>query len=339
MKIILDAMGGDNGIGAVIGGAVLAMKEIDAEFIISGNETEIRDYCQKNSVPMDKITILPAQEVITMEDDPTKAIREKRSSSMCIGLTALKNGEGDAFISTGNTGALLTGATLLVGRIRGVRRAAIGTMFPSADGKGTLLMDCGANAECTSEYLMQFAEMGCAYMQAMKGIENPRIALISNGTEEHKGTTVIRETHALMKEAKDAGRLNFVGNVECRDVLYGKADVLVCDGFTGNAILKTTEGTAMFLMDQLKSAFMSSLKTKLAALIIKPSLRPLKKMLDYKEIGGTPIMGIAKPVFKAHGSSDEKAICSAIKSAVEYCKQGANERIAERIGMLKEQAK
>lgn len=335
MRIILDAMSGDTGCTAAVLGAVTAHGRTGVEVTLVGEEQQIKDAFIKNAVPMDGVTILHAPQVIAMEDDPVRAVREKRNSSMSIGLGALKRGEGDAFISSGNTGALLTGATLLVGRIPGVRRAALAVMLPSPGEHGALLIDCGANAECSSEYLLQFALMGSAYMESACSVANPRVCLVSNGTEEHKGNPLTLETHERLAALHEAGRINFCGNIEGRDILWDKADVVVCDGFTGNVILKTIEGAGMLLMSKVREAMTATPSTKLAAAIIKPKLRPLKKMTDYRETGATPILGIAKPVFKAHGSSDAQAYASAIASAAAYCASGAGGKIAERIAQLK----
>ena len=340
MKIILDVMSGDSGCEAAVLGAVKAYERNRTEVTLVGDEAAIRDVFTKKSLSMQGMTILHAPQVITMEDDPVRAVREKRNSSMSIGLGALKRGEGDAFLSAGNTGALLTGATLLVGRIPGVRRAALAVVLPSSGDHGALLIDCGANADCTSEYLLQFALMGSAYMQSICHVENPRVCLISNGTEEHKGNHLTQDAHEQLTELHEEGRINFCGNIEARDILYDKADVVVCDGFTGNVILKTIEGAGMLLMAKVKEAMTASLTTKLAAAIIKPKLRPLKKMTDYRETGCTPILGIVKPVFKAHGSSDAAAYANAILSAAAYCASGTGEKIAEQItGARAESAK
>ncbi len=331
MRIILDAMSGDTGCEAAIRGAAEAYARSGTEVTLVGDEAAIRETFVENSVSMDGINILHAPQVITMEDDPVRAVREKRNSSMSIGLGALKRGEGNAFISSGNTGALLTGATLLVGRIPGVRRAALAVMLPSSGDHGALLIDCGANSECTSEYLIQFALMGSAYMESVCHMARPRVALISNGTEDHKGNQLTRETHALLRELHEAGSLNFCGNIEARDILYDQADVVVCDGFTGNVILKTIEGAGMLLMTKVREAMTATLTTKLAAAILKPKLQPLKKMTDYRETGATPILGISKPVFKAHGASDASAYANAILFAAEYCASGIGEKITDQI--------
>jgi glycerol-3-phosphate acyltransferase PlsX len=324
-------MSGDLGCEAAVLGAANAWVLEDIEITLVGDSAEINAVKEKNLEGMpDFFKIIHAPQVITMEDDPVRAVRAKRDSSMVAGLNALKRGEGDAFISAGNTGALLTGATLVVGRVPTVRRATLGVMLPSSAARGALLLDCGANADCSAEYLLQFALMGSAYMENAQGVAKPRVCLISNGTEEHKGNELTHAAHALLKTAHDEGRLNFAGNMEARDILWDKADVIVCDGFTGNVIIKTIEGAGMLLMSKMKEAMMASAATKLAAAIIKPKLAPLKKMTDYRETGATPILGIAKPVFKAHGSSDEVAFQNAIIGAVEYVESGASDAIAEK---------
>lgn len=329
MRLILDAMGGDLGCEPVVLGAAEAKKKYDVEFTLVGDEKQLSDVFESHNISKDGFTILHAPDVVTMEDDPTRVVREKRQSSMAVALGALKKGEGDAVVSSCNTGALLTGATLLVGRVRGVRRATLGVSLPTKKSKGVVIIDTGANAECTTEYLVQFALIGSAYAQTYVGIDNPRIALLSNGTEEHKGTTLVKETHAELKKLGESGIINFVGNMEAREVMSGDVDVVVCDGFSGNVLLKSIEGTASFVMSKIKGVFMSSLLTKLAALIVKPKIGELKKMMDYREVGATPILGISKPVFKAHGASDAAAWAGAIRSALNYINCGTDCRIEE----------
>ena len=241
---------------------------------------------------------------------------------MTVSLNMLNSGEGDVVISAGSTGALLTGATLLNKRIRGIRRAALGAPVPQRTGGFALLMDSGANAECTPEFLLQFAFMGSLYMKTQCGIEKPRVALINNGTEAGKGDTLRHETYDLLMKAHDEGRINFIGNMEGRNVLAGEADVLVCDGFTGNVMMKTIEGTAGFIMKELKNIMYANLPSKLAALVLKPGLTKLKNMMDYKNIGGAPLLGVSKPVIKAHGSSDARAFCSACEQAILFAHSG-----------------
>ena len=241
---------------------------------------------------------------------------------MTVGLNLLGKGEGDVLISAGSTGALLTGATLLTKRIKGIRRAALGAPVPQKTGGFALLLDSGANAECTPEYLLQFAFMGSLYMKTQCGIEKPRVALINNGTEEGKGDTLRHQTYDLLMNAHKEGRIHFIGNMEGRNVLAGEADVLICDGFTGNVMMKTIEGTAGFIMKELKNIMYANLPSKLAALVLKPGLTKLKNMMDYKTIGGAPLLGISRPVIKAHGSSDARAICSACEQAILFAHSG-----------------
>jgi glycerol-3-phosphate acyltransferase PlsX len=268
------------------------------------------------------VEIANADDVVDMHDDPAGVIRKKPNASMVVGLKLLADGDGDAFISAGSTGALLTAATLLNKRIKGIRRAALGAPLPQKNGGFALLMDSGANAECTPEFLLQFAFMGSLYMKTQCGIEQPRVALINNGTEEGKGDPLRHEAYELLKKAHEEGRINFIGNMEGRNVLAGEADVLVCDGFTGNVLMKTIEGTAGFIMKELKEILYANLPSKLAALVLKPGLSKLKNKMDYKNIGGAPMLGVSKPVIKAHGSSDARAFCSAMEQAMLFAHSG-----------------
>ena len=253
MKIILDAMGGDNAPQAPVEGAVLAAERYGCDIFLTGDEAKLSALLQGRGA--EHITIVPTTEVISMEDKPSTAIRQKKDSSMSVGLRMLAEGQADAMISAGSTGALLTGATLVTKRIKGVRRAALGTLVPQQNGGKAILMDCGANAECTPEYLVQFALMGYLYMKCQQGVERPRVALVNNGAEEGKGDPLRQETYRLLRQAHEEGRICFVGNLEGRDIFSGSAEVLVCDGFTGNVLLKTVEGTAGFLLRELKVIF------------------------------------------------------------------------------------
>ena len=253
---------------------------------------------------------------------------------MAVALNLLREGKGDAVVSAGSTGALLTGATLTVKRIRGIRRAALGPSVPIYHGHITLC-DCGANAECTPEYLLQFAYLGSFYAQRVMGIEKPRVALLNIGAEEEKGDALRHETYALLQAASEEGRLHFTGNIEASDVMMGGADVVVADGFSGNVMLKSLEGTGKFLLKELKKMFLSSTKTKLAAAMVKSDMADMKKLLDPSEIGGTPFLGISKPVIKAHGSSDARAICNAVLRAKEYAESGFIADIEANIGAMK----
>ena len=280
------------------------------------------------------VEIAHASQVVEIEDDPTGVLREKKDSSLVVGLNLLSSGAGDAFISAGSTGALVTGATLIAKRIRGIRRVAITTAIPSAKGK-TLLVDSGANAECTAEFLLQFAYMGSYYSENVLGIPQPRVGLLNIGTEETKGTDLQREAYALLKAAGDAGHINFVGNIEGRGVLLGDADVVVCDGFSGNIVLKTIEGAAKFFMTMIKDLLYSSTKNKIAGALIKKDFYAMRSMMDYKEVGGAPILGISKPVIKAHGSSDARAIRSAIVQARDFAIKDIASLINENIELMK----
>ena len=276
--------------------------------------------CGQKSLPAG-VEIKDAKEVVEIADDPAMAFKQKPDSSLTVGLNLLKDGAGDAFVSAGSTGALLSGATLLVKRIRGIRRAAMGPQIPTAGGRA-VLCDCGANAECTPEYLLQFAYLGSYYAQRVMGIEKPRVGLLNIGAEEEKGDTLRHETYALLKEAGEAGRIHFIGNVEANEAMMGTADVIVTDGFTGNVMLKTMEGVGKFLLKSLKEMFLSSTKTKLAAGLVKGDLGQMKKLLDPSEVGGTPFLGIQKPVIKAHGGSNARAIENAVLRAKEYAESG-----------------
>ena len=323
MKIIVDAMGGDNAPLEIVRGALAANRSHGVEIILVGRTAEVLkavEACGQKSLPAG-VEIKDAAEVVEIADDPAMAFKLKPNSSLTVGLNLLKDGVGDAFVSAGSTGALLSGATLVVKRIRGIRRAAMGPQIPTAGGKA-VLCDCGANAECTPEYLLQFAYLGSYYAQRVMGIDQPRVGLLNIGAEEEKGDTLRHETYALLKEAGDAGRIRFIGNVEANDAMLGAADVIVTDGFTGNVVLKSMEGLGKFLLKELKGVFLSSTKTKIGAALVKGDLGKLKKLMDPSEVGGTPFLGIQKPVIKAHGSSDARAIENAVLRAKEYAESG-----------------
>ena len=323
MKIIVDAMGGDNAPLEIVRGALDANRKHGVEITLVGRTAEILravEACGVKSLPAG-VEIKDATEVVEIADDPAMAFKLKPDSSLTVGLKLLRDGAGDAFVSAGSTGALLSGATLVVKRIRGIRRAAMGPQIPTAAGR-MVLCDCGANAECTAEYLLQFAYLGSYYAQRVMGIEQPRVGLLNIGAEEEKGDALRHEAYALLKEAGDAGRIRFVGNVEANDAMLGAVDVLVTDGFTGNVMLKNMEGLGKFLLKALKGVFLSSAKTKLGALLVKDGLKDLKKLMDPSEVGGTPFLGIQKPVIKAHGGSDARAIENAVLRAKEYAESG-----------------
>jgi glycerol-3-phosphate acyltransferase PlsX len=335
MRIIIDAMGGDNAPAEIVKGAVDARREFGVDITLVGRKDDVISCLNDCQAADDEgITIVNAEEVITMHDDPSTAIRAKRDSSMAVALKMLKNDEGDACISAGNTGALLSGATLLVKRIPGIRRASLAPIIPNGK-TGVLLIDSGANAECSEEYLLQFAYMGSFYAGKMMGVENPRVALLNIGAEDTKGGELQKRTYALLKEAGDAGRINFVGNVEGGDVFSNMADVIVTDGFSGNILLKTIEGTAKFVMKNIKGIFASGEKGMQAAMLIKNELGALQSMLDASEVGGTPLLGVQKPVIKAHGSSNARAIRSAVKQAIAFVNAGFIDEINANIEYMK----
>lgn len=336
MKIIVDAMGGDNAPQAIVQGALDAHRLHGVDIILVGRMAEVLravEACGEKDLPAG-VEIKDASEVVEISDDPATAFKMKKDSSLTVGLNLLKAGEGDAFVSAGSTGALLAGATLVVKRIRGIRRAAMGPVIPTAGGRA-ILCDCGANAECTPEYLLQFAYLGSYYAKRVMGVESPRVALLNIGAEEEKGDDLRHQAYALLKEAGDAGRIHFIGNIEANDAMLGGADVIVADGFTGNIMLKSVEGVGKFLLKELKKMFLSSAKTKLAAGLVKGGLADMKKLLDPSEIGGTAFLGISKPVIKAHGSSDARAICNAVLRAKEYAESGFIDDIQRDIELMK----
>lgn len=318
MKIILDAMGGDHAPEAAVMGAVEAAKAYGAEITLVGRGEEILSVMRKNGIQdlPDGMEIAHADDVVDMHDDPASIIHKRKNSSMVIGLKMLSEGQGDAFVSAGSTGALLTGATLLVRRVKGIRRAAMGPVMPNKAGGKTVILDCGANAECTPEFLLQFGLVGSLYAKKTLGMENPRVGLLNIGTEDSKGTALQKEARALLQDAADRGLINFVGNVEARDVPLGAVDVIVCDGFSGNVLLKSIEGTAMFMGSLMKHMFKKNAVTMLGALCVKSGIQKIMKMMDYREIGGTQFLGIKKPVIKAHGASDALAFRNAIHQAM-----------------------
>ena len=336
MKIIVDAMGGDNAPQAVVQGALDAHKTLGVDILLVGRAADILkcvEACGETTLPKG-VEIRDASEVVEICDDPATAFKAKKDSSLTVGLNLLKEGQGDAFVSAGSTGALLAGATLVVKRIRGLRRAAMGPVIPVFGGRA-VLCDCGANAECTPEYLLQFAYLGSFYAKRVLGVENPRVGLLNIGAEETKGDTLRLETHALLKAAGEAGRINYIGSIEGNDAMMGEADVIVADGFTGNVFLKSMEGAAKFMFKELKKVLYSSAKTKMGAMLIKNDLASMKKLLDPSEVGGTAFLGISKPVIKAHGSSDARAITNAILRAKEYAESGFIADIEANISAMK----
>ena len=311
MKIILDAMGGDNAPAEILKGAAAATAAWpDVEILAVGDAERIAACVKENAIEMKNIEIVNAPEVIEMCDEPAKAVRAKKDSSMVVGLRMLAEGKGDAFVSAGSTGALHVGASLIVRTVKGVKRPALATVIP---GKTPfLLLDCGANVECRASMLEAFGVMGSVYMNKVMGLEQPRVALVNNGAEESKGTPTYVEAHQLLKNNK---AIHFVGNIEPRDIPAGHADVVVADGFTGNVVLKLTEGLAKYFGSKLKEMFKKSLGTKVGYLLLKGGVADFKKSMDADEYGGAPLLGTRRPVIKAHGSSNARAIQNAIRQA------------------------
>ncbi|MBR3752846.1 MAG: phosphate acyltransferase PlsX [Ruminiclostridium sp.] len=336
MKIILDAMGGDHAPLAPVDGAIQAAEKLGVEVVLTGQPDAIQSaLTQLGRKELPKgVTLTPASEVITMEDNPARAFRDKKDSSMTVGLQMLKDGEAEAFVSAGSTGALLSAATLMIKRIRGIRRAAMCPVVPTKAG-GFVLIDCGATAECTPEYLMQYAYMGTFYAKRTLGMANPRVGLLNNGTEPGKGLALQQETYQLLTQAHAEGRINFVGNVEGREAILGAVDVLVTDGFTGNIFMKTYEGGLLMFSGFMKEMFKSSLSTKLGYLTVKGQVDDFKKVFNPDEIGGTAMVGISKPVIKAHGSSNGYAIFNAICRAKEMAESDLIQDITANVEFMR----
>ncbi len=331
MKIIIDAMGGDNAPLEILKGCALAHKEYDIQFVLVGNEQIIKDVIASEQLELGEYEIVHTDEVISMDYEPTRVIKDKKESSLGKAFQILRQGGGDAVVSAGSTGAVLVGATMTVGRIRGIKRPALATVLPGDSGP-SMLLDCGANVECRPEMLHQFALMGSIYMNKIQGVDKPRVMLANVGTEDSKGGPLQKETFELLKGSE----LNFCGNIEGRDILSGIADVVVADGFSGNLILKTCEGVAGMMYANLKQVFKKNFISKLAATMVMSGLKEFKKKMDYTEYGGAPLMGIAKPVIKAHGSSNAVAFKNALRQAMEYHNNNVVEAIQTSISALKE---
>ena len=338
MKIILDAMGGDLAPKAPVLGAVEANKMYGTEITLVGKGEEILEVLKGagiDTLPVG-MEIANADDVVDMHDDPAKVIHKRKNSSMVVGLRMLAEGQGDAFVSAGSTGALLTGATLIVKRVKGIRRAAMAPAMPVKTGGKCIICDCGANAECTPEFLLQFGLVGSIYAKKTLGIANPKVGLLNIGAEDSKGTPLQKEAYVLLKNAAEQGLINFVGNVEPRDVPLGAVDVVVCDGFSGNVLIKAVEGTAKFMSSKLKEIFKKNLLTMIGAMLVKSGIDDLKKTMDSREIGGTQFLGIKKPVIKAHGNSDELAFRNAIRQAVAAAEGNFSEELEQALATLKE---
>lgn len=330
MRIIIDAMGGDNAPVEILKGAADAVREYGVEVVAVGHAEKINAAVREHSIDMTNIEIVNAEEEISMCDEPTKAIRHKKDSSMVVGLRLLAEGKGDAFVSAGSTGALLAGAMLIVKRIRGVKRPAIATVVPGGN-QPFVLLDSGANVECRPEMLNAFATMGSVYAEKVLRRTSPRVGLVNNGAEESKGTPDYVAAHALMKQNTN---INFAGNVEPKDIPTGDVDVVVCDGFVGNVVLKLTEGVAKMLSKEIKKVFLKGLGSKLAYLMVKGGMKDFRAKLDADEHGGALMMGVEKPVIKAHGSSGAKAFKNAIRQAKNIVDGGVVDALRERLSAL-----
>lgn len=330
LTIAVDAYGGDNAPGAVIEGCAMALRQYqDCRLLLFGDSDGIQSEMKKHNADWDRARIIHAPQIISCEEQPTAAIRAKKDSSLVQSLYAVKEGRADCVLSAGSTGALLAGATLIVRRLPVVKRPALAVLAPTMTGR-ILILDCGANADCKPSYLQQFAVMADAYMRKVEGMENPRIGLLNNGEEAEKGNQLSKAAYALLRETP----VNFAGNCEARDILSGKFDVLVCDGFSGNVVLKHTEGMASAFFGMLKKELMADTRSKIGAALSKPAFKRFKKAFDYTEYGGAPLMGIAGGVIKAHGSSNAKAFCSAVAQARAFMQSDVNGEIVKALESL-----
>ena len=336
MKIIVDAMGGDNAPLEIMKGALQGRARWGVDIVLTGDAAQILralEECGEKTVPQG-VEIANATQTVEMCDDPATVFRHKKDTSMGVGLTMLRDGKADALVSAGSTGALLTGATLITKRVRGIRRAAMAPVIPTTTGRAVLI-DCGANAECTPEYLVQFAYLGNFYAKRVLGIGTPRVGLLNIGAEDSKGTDLQKQTLVRLREADAAGHLHFIGNIEAKEAIKGGCDVIVTDGFSGNILLKTMEGVGSFAGSALKGMFKKNLLTKLAALAVMPGLRDFKAQLDPNKVGGTAFIGISKPVIKAHGASNAEAIENAVGQAKQFAQSGLVADIEANIDLMR----
>lgn len=333
MKIIVDAFGGDNAPLEVIKGSAMAVEKLGVDIILTGDEDKIRSEAEKNSISLNGITIRDAKKVIDIHEEPTSILKENSDCSMAVGLKMLADGEGDAFVSAGSTGALVVGATFITKRLKGVKRASLAPIMPTATGH-MILLDGGANVDCRPEMLVQFAVMGSCYMEKIMGIKSPKVGLVNVGAEDTKGRELELESYKQLKEAP----VNFAGNLEARYIPDGECQVVVTDGFTGNVVLKLYEGMGSYFAKQLKGMLSTGFASKLAALLIMPKIKEFKKKMDYTEVGGAPLMGISKPVIKAHGSSNALAFYNAIRQAKKFSEENVIGEIAKSLEALKAKA-
>lgn len=333
MKIIVDGFGGDNAPLSVLEGCALAVEEYGVELIVTGDEEKLKAVAAEHNISLKNIEIHHAPDVIDMHDDPVSLLKAKSQSSMAVAFQLLKEGAGDAFVSAGSTGAIVVGANFIIKRIKGIKRAGLASVIPTINGC-YMLMDCGANLDCKPETLTHFGLMGSVYMERVLGVKEPKVGLVNIGTEDTKGGELQLGAYAMLKEAP----INFVGNVEAREIPAGAVDVAVADGFTGNIVLKLTEGLASMFSKKLKGMFFSNLGTKLAALLLKKQIKEFKASMDYTEYGGAPLLGSAKPVIKAHGSSNAKAFKNAIRQAKTFAESNVTGEIETALAALKAKA-
>ena len=331
MKIIVDAFGGDNAPLEVIKGSAMAVENLGVEILLTGDESIIKKTAEENNISLHNIAIIDTKTVIDIHDEPTMVIKEKADCSMAVGLKALAAGNGDAFVSAGSTGALVVGATFIVKRLKGIKRAALAPILPSEKGN-FMLMDAGANVDCRPEMLVQFAIMGSCYMEKILGIKEPKVGLVNVGAEDTKGREIELAAYKLLKNAP----VNFAGNAEARDIPGGNFDVVVSDGFTGNVVLKLIEGMGSFFSHTLKDILLNGIISKIAALLVMKKLKGFRKKMDYTEQGGAALMGISKPVIKAHGSSNAKAFYNAIRQAKNFSEKKVIDEISKSLDILKE---
>lgn len=330
VRVAVDAMGGDYAPEGIVEGVVAAVNERDnVEVLLVGKEDAVNAELNKYTYPKERVRVIPASEKIETAESPVLAIRTKRDSSMVVGLNLVKNKEADAFLSAGNSGALLVGGQLLVGKAKGIKRTPLAPVIPTEEG-AALLIDCGANVDARPEHLVQFARMGSVYMEHVMHVKNPRVAIVNIGAEEEKGNALVKETFPLLKECKD---INFTGSIEAREILHGEADVIVCEAFVGNVILKLIEGTGMTMLSMIKKGIMSGLISKIGGFLIKPALKETMKSFDASEYGGAPLLGLKGLVVKCHGNSKKKEIMHGIFQCIEFKKQGINEKIGEKFAV------
>ncbi|MBP1573674.1 MAG: phosphate acyltransferase PlsX [Oscillospiraceae bacterium] len=334
MNIVLDAFGGDNAPLEIIKGAIDARKDFEVDITLVGDEEKIKACAKENSLDISSLKIKHAPDVIDICEEATNIIRSKKNCSMAVGMQMVADGEGDAFVSAGSTAALVVGATFIVKRIKGIKRAALASVLPTATNP-TMLLDCGANSECRPEMLMQFGIMGSIYMNKVLGVKNPKVALANIGAEETKGRELELGTYALLKDAP----VNFVGNIEAREIPKGNCDVVVADGFSGNLLLKLYEGMGKFFSNELKGMLMNGFLSKIGALFLLKKIKAFKKKMDYTEYGGAPLLGTSKPVIKAHGSSNAKAIYNAIRQAKSFSEGDVIGEVTKALAAIKENSK